>query len=92
MRRAQSRLLFGILAMLMAALVAYAQSYVDREIEIPWAKAFPRGLGALLVYADLPGKHPLVVIAYGSSRKMEEHAQVTPWQELPQALWFARRG
>jgi hypothetical protein len=38
------------------------------------------------------GKHPLVVITHGSSRKMEEHAQVTPWQELPQALWFALRG
>jgi dienelactone hydrolase len=92
MREARGKLLFGILAMLMAAVALGAQSYVEREIEIPWAKAVPRGLDALLVYADLPGKHPLVVITHGSSRKMEEHARVTPWQELPQALSFARRG
>jgi dienelactone hydrolase len=66
--------------------------YVEREVRIPWILATPNGLDALLVYADLPGKHPLVVITHGSSRKMEEHAEVTPWQELPQALWFARRG
>ncbi len=71
---------------------ADAQRYVEREITIPWGRAFPSGLDALLVYADLPGKHPLVVITHGSSRKPEEHALVTPWQELPQALWFARRG
>jgi dienelactone hydrolase len=70
----------------------YAQRYVEREVMIPWAKALPLGLDALLVYVDLPGKHPLVVLTHGSSRKVEEHAEVSPWQQLPQALWFARRG
>jgi dienelactone hydrolase len=71
---------------------ARAQGYVEREIRIPWTQAAPNGLDALLVYVDLPGKHPLVVLTHGSARNREEHAQVTPWQQLPQALWFAQRG
>jgi dienelactone hydrolase len=66
--------------------------YVEREVLIPWTEAAPAGLDSLLVYADLPGRHPLAVITHGSSRKPEEHADVSPWQQLPQALWFARRG
>jgi dienelactone hydrolase len=71
---------------------AHAQRYVEREFLIPWAVAFPNGLDAMLVYADLPGKHPLVVLTHGTSRKPEERAEVTVWQQIPQALWFARRG
>jgi dienelactone hydrolase len=82
-------LICGLLA---AASGAKAQRYVEREVSIPWTLAMPRGLDALLVYADLPGKHPLVVMTHGSSRKMEQHADVSPWGLLPQALWFARRG
>jgi dienelactone hydrolase len=87
-----SRSLPRLLAILLAlASCARAQHYIEREVTIPWALA-GSGLDALLVYAELPGKHPLVVITHGSSRKVEEHAQVTVWQQLPQALWFARRG
>ncbi len=77
--------------LLTLATCAQAQRYVEREVMIPWVMA-GSGLDAVLVYAELPGKHPLVVITHGSSRKTEDHALVTPWQELPQALWFARRG
>jgi dienelactone hydrolase len=84
--------LFNLLVLLTAVFSAKAQRYVEREVTIPWVLASPGGLDALLVYADLPGKHPLAVITHGSSRKPEENAQVTVWQELPQALWFARRG
>ena len=84
-------LLRCMLMALAAAVPASAQHYVEHEFTIPWAMAAP-GLDALLVYVDLPGKHPLAVITHGSSRSREEHALVTPWQELPQALWFARRG
>jgi dienelactone hydrolase len=69
-----------------------APRYVEREVIIPWVQAAPAGLDSLLVYADLPGRHPLVVITHGSSRKPEEHAELSPWQQLTQALWFARRG
>jgi dienelactone hydrolase len=78
--------------MLLAGVSASAQRYIEREIRIPWVLAGPDGLDALLVYVDLPGKHPLVVLTHGSARKAEDHALVSSWQELPQALWFARRG
>ena len=85
------------LLLLLAFLSVKAQTvtpphYVERELFIPWMQAAPTGLDALLVYADLPGKHPLVVITHGSARKPEEHAEVTPWAFIPQAQWFARRG
>jgi dienelactone hydrolase len=76
----------------MAVLSAHAQHYVEREVRIPWVMAGVNGLDALLVYADLPGKHPLALLTHGTSRIADEQAHVTPWQELPQALWFARRG
>ena len=75
-----------------AAPVARAQGYVEREVTIPWVQASPNGLDALQVYFDAPGKHPLVVMTHGSSRKPEEHLNMTPWSLLPEALWFARRG
>ena len=81
----------GFLVTLVATAGAQV-AYVEREISIPWVKAAPSGLDSLLVYVDLPGKHPLVVLTHGSSRKAEEHAQMSPWSLLPQALWFARRG
>lgn len=64
----------------------------EEEIRIPWVKAGPEGLDALLVYAELPSPHPLVVMTHGTSREPEQRREVTPWSQLPQALWFARRG
>jgi dienelactone hydrolase len=88
----QRSVLLGFWILLTTIVAANAQRYVEQEIKIPWVKAGPAGLDGLLVYVDLPGKHPLAVITHGSSRNTAEHADVTPWQELPQALWFARRG
>jgi dienelactone hydrolase len=85
------------LVLLLISLSVTAQTvtplrYIERELFIPWTQAAPNGLDALLVYADVPGQHPFVVLTHGSSRKPEEHAEVTPWGFLPQAQWFARRG
>ncbi len=91
-KSAGARVLICSLFLLTAACGGNAQQYVEREVSIPWILAAPGGLDALLVYANLPGKHPLVVITHGSSRKMEQHADVSPWGLLPQAVWFARRG
>ena len=91
MKNVPRSLLLFLSILVTLASCAHAQHYVEREVMIPWILA-GQGLDALLVYAELPGKHPLVVITHGSSRKPEEHAQVTVWQQLPQALWFARRG
>jgi dienelactone hydrolase len=84
--------LLALSTLALAASSAHAQQYIERQVRIPWTSAGPFGLDALLVYVDLPGKHPLVVFTHGSARKKEEHADVTSWQQLPQALWFARRG
>ncbi len=66
--------------------------YIQKELFIPAPQAFPNGLDALEVYADRPGRHPLVVLTHGTSDKEEERAHVTPWAQLGQAMWFARRG
>jgi dienelactone hydrolase len=85
-------LLARVLSLAFAVALAHAQHYVERQVRIPWAQAGPSGLDGLLVYVDLPGKHPLVVLTHGSARNVQDHALVSPWQQLPQALWFARRG
>jgi dienelactone hydrolase len=66
--------------------------YIQKEMFIPDPVAFPNGLDAIEVHADLPGRHPLVVLTHGTSDKEEERAHVTPWAQLNQAMWFARRG
>lgn len=71
---------------------ALALQMHEVETRIPWTEASPNGLSALLVYADLLGKHPLVVMTHGTARELESRNNVTPWAFLPQARWFARRG
>jgi dienelactone hydrolase len=66
--------------------------YFQKEIFIPDPLAFPNGLDAVEVRADLPGRHPLVVLTHGTSDQEEERARVTPWSQMGQAMWFARRG
>jgi dienelactone hydrolase len=66
--------------------------YIQKEMLIPDPVAFPNGLDAIEVHADIPGRHPLVVLTHGTSDKEEERAHVTPWAQLNQAMWFARRG
>lgn len=92
MKHSVCSFLLGAAGLALAASMVPAQRYVEREIRIAWTMAGPAGLDALLVYVDLPGKHPLVVLTHGSARAAQDHALVTPWQQLGQALWFARRG
>jgi dienelactone hydrolase len=66
--------------------------YVEREVWIPAPNAFPRGLDSIEVYADRPGRRPLVVLTHGTSSDPVARSRVTPWSQLNQALWFARRG
>jgi dienelactone hydrolase len=65
---------------------------VQKEMWVPAPQAFPNGLDAVEVYVDRPGRHPLVVLTHGTSDKPEERARVTPWAQVNQAQWFARRG
>ena len=66
--------------------------YIERERMVAVPQAGPQGLDVLEVYVDAPGRHPLVVLTHGSAVDHAEHAHVTPWAQLNQALWFARRG
>jgi dienelactone hydrolase len=66
--------------------------FVEQEMWAPVPGAFPHGLDVLEVYADRPGRHPLVVLTHGTSNNEEDRIHVTPWSQLGQALWFARRG
>lgn len=65
---------------------------VERELWIPAPQSFPNGLDALEVYADRPGKHPLVILTHGTSSDQKVRMQLTPWAQADQARWFARRG
>ena len=67
-------------------------TFVEKEMWAPVPGAFPRGLDVLEVYADRPGRHPLAVLTHGTSDKEEDRMHVTPWSQLGEALWFARRG
>jgi dienelactone hydrolase len=49
-------------------------------------------LDVLKVEVDRPGKHPLALLTHGTSNDPVERSQVTPWNYMPQAIWFARRG
>jgi len=69
-----------------------AMIFFQKEMWVPAPNAFPRGLDALEVYADRPGRHPLVVLTHGTSNVEEQREHVTPWSQLGQAMWFARRG
>ena len=71
---------------------AAAEPYLQEELRIPSALAGPRGLEALLVRPNEPGRYPLALIAHGSPRSAESHPKITPAALLPQAIEFARRG
>jgi dienelactone hydrolase len=65
---------------------------VQKEMFVPAPMAFPQGLDVLEVYFTLPGKHPLVVLTHGTAADSLARAHVTPWAQMSQAQWFARRG
>jgi dienelactone hydrolase len=66
--------------------------YIEKEFFIPVLNAMPQGLDVLELYIATPGGHPLAVLTHGSSVDTAEHAHVTPWAQMNQAIWFALRG
>jgi dienelactone hydrolase len=66
--------------------------YVEKEMYVPVMNALPQGLDVLEVYIATPGRHPLAILTHGSAVDAAEHAHVTPWAQMNQAQWFARRG
>jgi dienelactone hydrolase len=65
---------------------------MEKEMYVMVPNSFPNGLDVLEVYGERPGRHPLVLLTHGTSNVEEERQHVTPWAQLWQALWFARRG
>ena len=88
---------FSLRTVLAAALVlcaasARAATLHREELHIPMAAAGARGLEALLVRPDAPGKFPLVLLSHGTPRDPKTRKNKTPWAMFPQAVEFARRG
>jgi len=71
---------------------ARAGRYVEREMFVPVPNAMPQGLDVLEVSIEMPGRHPLAILTHGTAVKPDERLRVTPWAQLNQARWFARRG
>lgn len=69
-----------------------ADGFVREELRIPMDGAGPRGLQALLIRPEGPGRFPLALISHGSPRSAEDRPSLSPTFWLPQATEFARRG
>ncbi len=87
-----ARIAVTIVLSVSGATAAYSETYIREELRIPMREAGPRGLEALLVRPDAPGRYPLVIISHGTPRKPEDRARMTPWTYYPNAMEFARRG
>jgi dienelactone hydrolase len=74
-----------------AAVAPVAMRWSEREFLMP-VRGAPQGIDVLQVEVERPGKHPLAILTHGTAADRMDRATVTPWQFLPQAIWFARRG
>jgi dienelactone hydrolase len=78
--------------MVISAVRCAAGEFVQENLRIPLAAAGPRGLEAVLVRPDEPGRYPLALISHGSPRLRADFADMTPLGLLTEAIEFARRG
>jgi dienelactone hydrolase len=69
-----------------------AQELVESAFRIPTKDAGKKGLEAVMVRPSNPGPHPLAVLTHGSPREASDRPGMSPWQMVPQAREFARRG
>jgi len=69
-----------------------AQGLVESTLRIPIKDAGAGSLEAVMVRPDEPGPHPLAVLTHGAPREASDRPGMSPWQLLPQAREFARRG
>ena len=74
------------------ALPGMGQSLVEQELRIPAPGAGKQGLEAVMVRPNEPGPHPLALVNHGAPRNNTDRRKMTPWDMLPQAREFARRG
>ena len=78
--------------LLFAAGLAQAQGLVESAFRIPAKDAGKKGLEAVMVRPNEQGPHPLAVLTHGAPRESSDRSGMSPWQMLPQAREFARRG
>lgn len=78
--------------LLFTASLGSAQDLVENAFRIPAKDAGKKGLEAVMVRPSEPGPHPLAVLTHGAPREGSERAGMSPWQMIPQAREFARRG
>jgi dienelactone hydrolase len=86
------RLFLAIVSLLLAGTIAPAQELVENALRIPTKAAGKKGLEAVMVRPNEPGAHPLAVLTHGTPREPGDRSGMSPWQMLPQAREFARRG
>jgi dienelactone hydrolase len=75
-----------------SAFTARAQDLVENALRIPTKDAGKKGLEAVMVRPNEPGPHPLAVLTHGTPREANDRPGMSPWQMVPQAREFARRG
>jgi dienelactone hydrolase len=78
--------------LLFTAGVGHAQDLVENAFRIPAKDAGKKGLEAVMVRPKESGPHPLAVLTHGTPREASDRAGMSPWQMIPQAREFARRG
>lgn len=66
--------------------------YIQREFRMPYGPAGPAGLDVLEVRVESATPRPLALLTHGTSPEPDKRATVTPWSQLEQAVWLARRG
>ena len=71
---------------------ARAQDLLENAFRIPTKDAGKKGLEAVIVRPNEPGPHPLAVLTHGTPREASDRPGMSPWQMVPQAREFARRG
>lgn len=86
------RLSIALGLLLFAAAPGQAQDLVENALRIPTKAAGKKGLEAVMVRPREPGPHPLAVLTHGTPREVGDRPGMSPWQMLPQAREFARRG
>jgi dienelactone hydrolase len=78
--------------LLLTASRGHAQDLVENAFRIPAKDAGKKGLEAVMVRPKEGGPHPLAVLTHGTPREASDRAGMSPWQMIPQAREFARRG
>ncbi|WGL59733.1 hypothetical protein QEJ31_14465 [Pigmentibacter sp. JX0631] len=71
---------------------AYSEEIIWEQIQIPAPDTNEKGLETLLIYPNLPGKHPVVLITHGTPRDHSEIPKRTAMGFFKQAMFFAKKG